>query len=229
MISSILQEIVDAQDRKRAVALITSLDNNEQFLRFRDSLNHDDNLDSTVFNAFRADRSQVVEIDDSQYFIQIYNSPLRLMVVGAVHIAQPLIEMGQACGYDVTLIDPRRAFASEERFPDVELSNEWPDVALKNQGLDPRTAVVTLTHDPKLDEPALVVALESDVFYIGALGSRRTHKQRCERLLEAGITSDQLERIHAPIGLNISAQSPAEIAVAIIAEVTQTLRQGGAN
>ena len=148
------------------------------------------------------------------------------MVVGAVHIAKPLIEMGQSCGYDVTLIDPRRAFASSTRFPGVSLNNEWPDVALKDLGLDSRTAVVTLTHDPKLDEPALMAALESDVFYVGALGSRRTHSQRCERLGEAGITADQIARIHAPIGLNISAQSPAEIAVAIIAEVTQTLRQG---
>ena len=226
MKASILKQINDACERKQAVALVTGFEDHTQELRSRDSLGDNDPLDMAVSEAFRRDRSQVIEIDGKQHFIQVYNSPLRLMVVGAVHIAKPLIEMGQSCGYDVTLIDPRRAFASSTRFPGVSLSNEWPDVALKNLGLDSRTAVVTLTHDPKLDEPALMAALESDVFYVGALGSRRTHSQRCERLEEAGITADQIARIHAPIGLNISAQSPAEIAVAIIAEVTQTLRQG---
>ena len=226
MKASILKQINDACERKQAVALVTGFEDHTQELKSRESLRDNDPLDKAVSEAFRRDRSQVIEIDGKQHFIQVYNSPLRLMVVGAVHIAKPLIEMGQSCGYDVTLIDPRRAFASSARFPGVSLSNEWPDVALKNLGLDSRTAVVTLTHDPKLDEPALMAALESDVFYVGALGSRRTHSQRCERLEEAGITADQIARIHAPIGLNISAQSPAEIAVAIIAEVTQTLRQG---
>ena len=226
MKASILKQINDACERKQAVALVTGFEDHTQELRSRESLRDNDPLDMAVSEAFRRDRSQVIEIDGKQHFIQVYNSPLRLMVVGAVHIAKPLIEMGQSCGYDVTLIDPRRAFASSTRFPGVSLNNEWPDVALKDLGLDSRTAVVTLTHDPKLDEPALMAALESDVFYVGALGSRRTHSQRCERLEEAGITADQIARIHAPIGLNISAQSPAEIAVAIIAEVTQTLRQG---
>lgn len=217
--------MIDASADKQAVALVTNLDDNSQFVICRHSLTDNNQLESVVYDAFRRDRSRVVEIDGNRLFIQVYNSPLRLMIVGAVHIAKPLIDMGQSCGYDVTLIDPRRAFASATRFPGVNLSNEWPDQALKNLGLDSRTAVVTLTHDPKLDEPALIAALESDAFYIGALGSRRTHRERCERLAEAGVTVDRINRIHAPIGLDISAQSPAEIAVAVIAEVTQTLRQ----
>ncbi len=217
--------MIDAGTDKQAVALVTNLEDNTQVLIYRHALTDKTQLELAVNDAFRRDRSGVVEIDSNRQFIQVYNSPLRLMIVGAVHIAKPLIDMGQSCGYDVTLIDPRRAFASTTRFPGVNLSNEWPDQALRNLGLDSRSAVVTLTHDPKLDEPALITALESDVFYIGALGSRRTHRERCDRLLEAGISVDQIERIRAPIGLDISAQSPAEIAVAIIAEVTQTLRK----
>lgn len=225
MKSSILHKVIDASADKQAVALVTNLEDNTQVLVSRRSLTDKTQLELAVDDAFRRDRSQVVKIDGNRQFIQVYNSPLRLMIVGAVHIAKPLIDIGQSCGYDITLIDPRRAFASATRFPGVNLSNEWPDQALKKLGLDPRTAVVTLTHDPKLDEPALVAALESDVFYIGALGSRRTHRERCDRLMEAGVTVDQIKRIHAPVGLDISAQSPAEIAVAVIAEVTQTLRQ----
>ncbi len=226
MKTSVLHKLIDANADKRAVALVTNLDDNTQVLIYRQALTDRNQLELAVTDAFRRDRSQVVEIDGRRQFIQVYNSPLRLMIVGAVHIARPLIEMGQSCGYDVTLIDPRQAFASTTRFPAVNLCNEWPDKALKNLGLDARTAVVTLTHDPKLDEPALIAALESDVFYIGALGSRRTHRERCDRLVEAGITVDQINRIHAPIGLDIGAQSPAEIAVSVIAELTQTLRQG---
>ncbi len=225
MKSSILHEVIDASTGRQAVALVTNLDDNSQVLIHRYALTGKNQLETAVSDAFRRDRSGAVEIDGSRQFIQVYNSPLRLMIVGAVHIAKPLIDMGQSCGYDVTLIDPRRAFASTTRFPGVNLSNEWPDKALKNLGLDSRTAVVTLAHDPKLDEPALIAALESDVFYIGALGSRRTHRERCDRLAEVGITVNQIKRIHAPIGLDISAQSPAEIAVAVIAEVTQALRQ----
>ena len=226
MKSSVLHKLIDANADKQAVALVTNLDDDTQVLIYRHALTDQNQLELAVKDAFRRDRSQVVEIDGSRQFIQVYNSPLRLMIVGAVHIARPLTEMSQACGYDVTLIDPRQAFASTTRFPAVNLRNEWPDQALKKLGLDSRTAVVTLTHDPKLDEPALVTALESDVFYIGALGSRRTHRERCDRLIEAGITVDQIKRIHAPIGLDIGAQSPAEIAVSIIAELTETLRQG---
>ena len=224
MKSSILETIHSAQADNQAVALVTDLDGDEQGLFFRELLHADDPIQAAVAEAFRTDKSQVLEFEGQRKFVHIFNTPLRLLVVGAVHIAKPLITTAQLCDYEVTLIDPRRAFASVDRFPGVELVWEWPDTALHNLGVDSRTAVVTLTHDPKLDEPALAVALNSDAFYIGALGSRRTHSQRCERLLEAGVGPERLNSIHAPIGLDISGQSPAEIAISIVAEITQILR-----
>lgn len=171
---------------------------------------------------FRLDRSGVEE--DSQTFVAIHNPPLRLIVVGAVHIAQHLVPMAQAVGFDVTVIDPRSAFASPDRFPDVTLLDDWPDEAVSGLKPDTRTAVVTLTHDPKLDEPALMSALRSDAFYVGSLGSTRTHAKRVARLSDAGLAKAELDRIHTPIGLNIGGRAPAEIAVSVIAEIVQTLR-----
>ena len=220
-----LKQVVQAQQQARAVAVITCLDESTQTISTLENLDADDPLDRAVLDAFRKDRSQIVKIDKKRQFIQIFNRPLRLLIVGAVHIAQALIPMAQACGYAVTLIDPRRAFASPERFPNVALKNEWPDKALENLGLDSRTAVVTLTHDPKLDEPALVAALDSEVFYVGALGSARTHRERCVRLTQANVGADKIELIHAPIGLDLGAVSPAEIAVSIMAEMTSALRK----
>ncbi len=173
--------------------------------------------------AFDADRSGFRE--DGTRFLWVSNPPLRLAIVGAVHIAQPLAEMARLAGHDVTLIDPREAFASEARFPGQRLVHDWPDAALAAHGLDHRTAVVTLTHDPKLDDPALLAALRSPVFYIGALGSTRTHAKRAARLSESGLTEDEIARIDAPIGLDIGARSPAEIAIAILAELTERLRR----
>ena len=220
-----LKQVVQAQQQARAVAVITCLDDSTQTVSTLEKLDSDNPLDRAVADAFRKDRSQIVEIHGKRQFIQILNRPLRLLIVGAVHIAQALIPMAQACGYAVTLIDPRRAFASPERFPNVALRYEWPDKALQNLGLDSRTAVVTLTHDPKLDEPALVAALDSDVFYVGALGSMRTHRERCERLTQANVGADKIELIHAPVGLDLGAVSPAEIAVSIMAEMTSALRK----
>jgi xanthine dehydrogenase accessory factor len=173
---------------------------------------------------FRLDRSGFEP--DGATFVAVHNPPLRMAVVGAVHVAQPLLQMARLAGYDPVLIDPREAFASQPRFPDETLVHDWPDEALAAQRPDTRTAVVTLTHDPKLDDPALIVALRSDAFYIGALGSTRTHAKRLARLAEAGLSEAQLARIHAPVGLDIGARSPAEIAIAIMAEVTQRLRRG---
>ena len=173
--------------------------------------------------AFNADKSGFGE--DPSRFLWISNPPLRLAIVGAVHIAQPLAEMARLSGYDVTLIDPREAFASEARFPGHVLSHDWPDQALAAHGLDHRTALVTLTHDPKLDDPALRTALRSGVFYIGALGSTRTHAKRVDRLREEGFSEAEIARIDAPIGLDIGAKSPAEIAVAVMAELTERLRR----
>ncbi len=181
-------------------------------------------LMAAVENAHRRDRSQTVETPSGTAFLQVFNPPLRLVVVGAVHIAQALAPMAALTGYAVTVVDPRSSFASDARFPDVVLNDDWPDEAMEALAPDRRTAVVTLTHDPKLDDPALDVALRSDAFYIAALGSRRTHAGRLERLKKLGHDEATLARIKGPAGLDIGAVSPAEIAVSIMAEITQTLR-----
>ena len=175
-------------------------------------------------NRLRMDRSGFEE--DGETFVAVHNPPLRLIVVGAVHIAQALVPMAQIAGYDPAVIDPRETFASEARFPGVTLRHDWPDEAVEELGLDARTALVLLTHDPKLDDPALIAALRSDVFYIGALGSTRTHAKRVERMKTEGMTDDDIARIHGPIGLDIGAAGPSEIAVAVLAQMTQVLRKG---
>ena len=172
---------------------------------------------------FRADRAGMEEAGE---FVTLFNPPLRLIVVGAVHIAQALLPMARLAGYDPILIDPREAFGSQTRFPGERILHDWPDEALAEVGLDARTAVVTLTHDPKLDDPAIMAALSSDAFYLGCLGSTRTHAKRLGRLREAGLDEAALARVHAPVGLDIGARSPAEIAVAVLAEITQALRRG---
>ncbi|GAB5436385.1 XdhC family protein [Falsiruegeria mediterranea] len=170
----------------------------------------------------RMDRSGFAE--DGDTFVAVHNPPLRLIVVGAVHIAQALVPMARIAGYDPVIVDPREAFASDQRFPGEQILHDWPDEAVAKLGLDPRTALVLLTHDPKLDDPALQAALAADVFYIGALGSTRTHAKRVERMQAAGFTTDQIDRIHGPIGLDIGAAGPPEIAVAILGEMTAVLR-----
>ena len=172
-----------------------------------------------------ADKAETVETEEGPVFLNPFNPPLRLIAVGAVHITQALAPMASLAGYAVTVVDPRRTFATEARFPDVALSNAWPDEAMAALKPDLRTAVVTLTHDPKLDDPALDAALKSDAFYIGSLGSRKTHNARLERLRRAGFSDNELARINGPVGLSIGAKSPAEIAISILAQVTQALRQ----
>jgi xanthine dehydrogenase accessory factor len=171
--------------------------------------------------ALVADRSGFA----GEWFLGAHNPPLRLAIVGAAHIAQALAPMARIAGYDVAVIDPREAFASEARFPGTRLLHDWPDAGLAAFGLDGRTAVVTLTHDPKLDDPAIRTALAAPVFYLGCLGSTRTHAKRAARLAEAGVDAAAVARIHAPIGLDIGARSPAEIAVAVLAEMTERLRR----
>lgn len=216
-----------ARAEKRPIALVTELGSGAQALvtadRHEGELALPPDIVRTAREALRHDSSRTVEHDGARYFIHSFNPPLRLVIVGAVHIAQPLARMAQLAGYDVTLVDPRGAFATAERFPGLTLIDDWPDDALEALGLDRRTAVVTLTHDPKLDDPALAVALRSDVFYIGALGSRRTHASRLSRLRELGFTDEQLGRIHGPIGLPLGGRAPAEIAIAILAQMTQVL------
>lgn len=182
---------------------------------------------AAVADAHRRDQSRTVEIAGEPLFLQVFNPPLRLILVGAVHIAQALAPMAALMGYSVVVVDPRRAFASDARFPDVTLEGDWPDEALEKLAPDRRTAVVTLTHDPKLDDPALDVALRSDAFYVAALGSRRTHAGRLERLKALGHADATLTRIHGPAGLDIGAVSPAEIAVSVLAQMTAVLRKAG--
>lgn len=171
-------------------------------------------------------RSDKAGREEDGRFIAPHNPPLRLVVVGAVHIAQPLMPMARACGYDPVLIDPRGAFGSAERFPGETILEDWPDEALTALVPDTRMAVVTLTHDPKLDDPAIRTALRAPVFYLGCLGSSRTHAKRLERLRAEGFSESEIARIHAPVGLDIGAKSPAEIAVSIMAQITQVLRKG---
>lgn len=177
--------------------------------------------------AARADRSGPVEIDGSNCLIDVHNPPLEMVIIGAVHIAQALAPMAVLAGYRVRIIDPRTAFATEARFPGVALSHEWADEALEKQPLGRRSALIALTHDPKLDDPALSAALKSDCFYIGALGSKKTHAGRLARLKAHGFSEEELARIHGPIGLDIGARTPAEIAISILAEMTLRLRTDG--
>jgi len=174
--------------------------------------------------AARRDSSKRWEAADGDVFLQVFNPPVRMVIVGAVHIAQPLSVMAREAGLDVTVVDPREAFATESRFPDTALHRSWPAEALDRIGLDQRTAIVTVTHDPKLDDPALQRALASPAFYIGALGSRKTHAKRVGRLEEAGFTAEDIARIHAPVGLDIGARTPGEIAASVLAEVIRVLR-----
>lgn len=225
----ILDEVLQAGRDKRPVVLATDLADGTQTLLDLTSPSPDDGMAElyrAALEASIADRSTTVELTDGRrVFLNVHNPPLRMIIVGAVHISQALAPMARIAGYDVTIIDPREAFASAERFPDLTLSHAWPDEAMAALRPDRRTAVVTLTHDPKLDDPALEAALRSDCFYVGALGSRKTHGARLERLARAGFDARAAARIHGPIGLAIGARSPAEIAVAIMAQVTQSLRQ----
>lgn len=174
--------------------------------------------------ALATDLTREVEIDADRYLVRPFNPPARLIVVGAVHVAQSLVPMAATAGLDVTVVDPRPAWVSDFRFPDVTTVRSWPEEAFEAIAIDHRCAIVTLTHDPKVDDPALMSALRSTAFYIGALGSRRTHARRVERLAEAGLDPEQLARIRSPVGLDIGARNPAEIAVAVLAEVIQVLR-----
>jgi len=223
-----LEKLLQARSSKQPVALVSELETGDQMLVYPDRTQGDLNLGDEQLSAVRAairdDKSGRIASDNTQLFAKIFNPPKRIIIVGAVHIAQPLVTLAQTSGYEVVIVDPRGAFATKDRFPGVTLSEDWPDDALKALAIDNRTAVVTLTHDPKLDDPALHVALRSDAFYIGSLGSRRTHGARVERLTEEGYSEDEIARIHAPIGLDIKAKSPAEIAISIMAQITQVLR-----
>lgn len=217
----ILKELLADREAKRSVVLATVLESGAQrLIRPGDG----DPLQAEAEAAIRTDKPATVDTDDGQVFLNVFNPPLRMIIVGAVHIAQFLAPMAQMTGYAVTIIDPRQAWATPERFPDIRIVDEWPDDAMAELAPDHRTAIVTLTHDPKLDDPALQAALKSEAFYVGSLGSTRTHAKRVQRLEGAGLSADEIGRIHAPVGLDIGAKSPAEIAVSVMAQVTAALR-----
>jgi len=227
MQDDILSQILKNRAAKRPFVLATNLISGLQNIFYPTENGESSEIVQMALEALVADQGRLVETAEGQVFLNVFNPPLRLAVVGAVHIAQPLVQIARLANYDVTVIDPRRAFASAERFPGIALSHDWPDEALVAFRPDRRSAIVTLTHDPKLDDPALIEALKSDAFYIGSLGSRKTHTKRLDRLKEAGFSDADCARIQGPVGLSIGAKSPAEIAVSIIAQITAVLREAG--
>jgi len=221
-----LRAAAQAHADKRPIVLLRSLDSDERWLLDPSEANDgldtlSDTLRTRCYEALTRDGASVFESDGRRYLLQTLSPPYRLVVIGAVHIAQALIPMARTAGYAVTLIDPRPAFATPQRFPDIEVLNAWPQEVMDGVSLSSRTAVVTLSHDPKIDEPALAAALGSDAFYIGALGSKRNHAGRLERLSGLGFDAAMLERIAGPVGLDLGGRAPAEIAVAILAQIIQ--------
>jgi len=231
MKSRYIDAVIAANAEGRSVALATELQSGAQQFFDGDAAEGELQLDEVSLGAMRealrVDRNITLDTASGRVFVQVFSPPRRCFVIGAVHIAQPLVPMLIAADYKPIVIDPRGAWATEARFPGVELSTEWPDEAMERLKPDRASAVVALTHDPKIDDPALITALRSDCFYIGALGSRRTHAKRLERLAaEHGFGENELSRIHGPVGLNIGAVSQAEIAVSILGEMTNVLRRG---
>ena len=219
----ILQRLNAARRERRGAILVTDTETgDERLVEAADSAG--DVLASELQKRLRSGRSGMLE--DGHTFLTVHVPPPRLVIIGAVHISQALAPMGLLAGFDVTIIDPRTAFATPERFTEVPLIAEWPEESLRNAPLEEYTALAALTHDPKIDDVPILAALRARCFYVGALGSRKTHGKRLERLLAQGASANDLDRINAPIGLDIGAQSPAEIAVAVLAEIIAGLRQG---
>jgi xanthine dehydrogenase accessory factor len=219
----ILRELNAERAARRPVIIVTDTAGGEQRLVKAKDIAADP-LRTELAKQLRMGKSGNVEVAGKKLFLNVYAPTANLVIVGAVHISQALAPLARALDYDVTIVDPRTAFASPERFPDVPLIAEWPDVALPPLNIDHYTAFVAVTHDPKIDDPALLHAFAKDCFYIGALGSRKTHAKRAERLRAQGASEADVARIHAPIGLDIGAVSPSEIAVSIMAEITAVLR-----
>lgn len=229
MRAALLEALLEARAVRRPVVRVRWLDDGREELISASALGEarahlGADLAEAAAEAIRSDRGSLVDGAEGLVFVHPFNPQIRLAIVGAVHIAQRLAVLARDLGYEVTLIDPRRGFLTEARFPGVALNHDWPDVALEAFAPDARSAVVTLSHDPKIDEPALEVALRAPCFYVGALGSRRTQQRRRDRLREAGLSEDELARIHGPVGLDLGAKSPSEIALSIAAEMTATLR-----
>jgi len=229
MKTALLDRLLADRAANIPVVLVTELGSGHQAIVHDDGaasgeLALDEASLAEVRRALRSDQSGILEAGGGALFAQVHNPPPRLLLVGAVHISPALAPMAAMAGYGVSVIDPRRASATDDRFPGISMRGDWPDEAMAALKPDHRTAVVTLTHDPKLDDPALQAALRSPAFYIGALGSRKTHGARLERLATAGFTPTEVARIHGPVGLSIGALSPAEIAVSVLAQITAVRR-----
>jgi xanthine dehydrogenase accessory factor len=222
---ALLNALNEERAARRAAVVVTALESGEQRLVKAADIAKDE-LRAALETRLRSGKSGTEETPKGKFFLTVFVPPPRLVITGAVHISQELAPVAQRLGYDVTIIDPRTAFATPERFAGIKLLAEWPDKVLPDLKIDAHTAFCALTHDPKIDDPALLHAFSKDCFYIGALGSKKTHAARLERLKSQGANEAQLARIHAPIGLDIGAVSPAEIAVSILAEVTARLRLG---
>ncbi len=224
----ILDRLVAAKAAATPVAIVTDLNSGLQSLVLDDAVHGAFGLEPEILEEvrrrIRQDRSGVLtdpqDEDGFRLFVHVHNPAMRLLIVGAVHIAQALAPLAVLSGYDVTVIDPRGAFATEARFPGIKLNHDWPDEGLTALAPDVRTAIVTLSHDPKLDDPALIAALRSPAFYVGALGSKRTHALRLDRLRDEGLSEAQVKRIRGPVGLCIGAVTPAEIALSILGQIT---------
>jgi len=220
----ILKALNTERAARRAAVVVTDVASGTQRLVKAADIGRDP-LASALNKRIRSGKSGMEETPQGKVFLTVHVPPPRLVITGAVHISQALAPMARLLGYDVTIVDPRTAFATIERFPEVKVIAQWPDEALPPLGIDRYTAFVALTHDPKIDDPAITHALKSDCFYVGALGSRKTHGRRVERLKAQGLSDAAIARIYAPIGLDISAESPAEIAVAIMGQITARLRE----
>lgn len=223
---SLLSALNAERAARRAAIVVTEIESGKQRLVKAADVARDP-LQDLLQKHLRTGNSGMAETAEGKVFLTVHVPPPRLVITGAVHISQALAPVARLAGYDVTIIDPRTAFATPERFPDVKVIAEWPDTALPPLKIDRYTAFAALTHDPKIDDPALIHALASECFYIGALGSRKTHARRVSRLKDQGVSDEAIARIHAPIGLAIGAVSPPEIAVSVLAQITACLRMAG--
>lgn len=220
----VLKQLNAARKTRQAAVLVTDLgDGRDRLVRAGDTVTGE--LGDAIARVFRSGKSGIAKVDGREFFLNVHVPPARMVIIGAVHISQVLAPMAKMAGFDVAIIDPRTAFATPERFEGADLTADWPEDVLATRPLDHFTALVAVTHDPKIDDYPLITALQTGCFYVGALGSKKTHARRVERFSQAGLTDEQIGRIDAPIGMDIGAASPAEIAVAVLAQIIQALRK----